>query len=230
MSLRRKMAPRPALTTAHRSRSSTSASCRGAALPFVRAAPGLLGHRPSRHPISKTCVAIVGIRRGHASTSLIWAAFAMNPATPLLLWNRPAGLPIRKPILTIVGIRWSGRLGRLPTDVVDPAAPLLLALVPTKILTNCTIVWIDRSHRGRWRCRLRKRPRRRPRRQFDRPCRRRRGRWRGRWRGKRRGRKGGRGLWQSRGRATPANCHTAIILLRLGPHVLDHLSIPHAHA
>merc|ERR1719189_818426 len=49
-----------------------------------------------------------------------------------------------------------------------------------------------------------------------------------RWRRRRewRGWDGRRGLWQSCGRATPANGHTAVVFLRLGPRHLDHVVAP----
>merc|ERR1719225_1598128 len=93
---------------------------------------------------------------------------------------------------------------------MNPAAPLLFPLVPAKVLSDCTIVWISRSS---W-------------------CGRRRGRRSGRRSGEWSRRKRRRSLRQSGGGASSANCHAAIIFLRLGPHVLDQLSIAHsiAHA
>jgi len=214
-----KMAPRPRHGRECRSSSSssTSSSCWRAPFALVAAAPSFLGHRPTRHPIGKTGIAVVGLRRRHTSTSLIRATFAMNPAAPFLLGHRPACLPVSEAILAVVRICRGWRLRRLTTNVVDPAAPLLLALVPRKVLPDSAVVWIDRAN-GSGRCCRRRRPRRI---HQDRPCRRWRGRWRGRRRGKRRGRKGRRGLWQSCGRAAPTNGHTAILLLRLGPRPLD---------
>merc|ERR1719150_3336477 len=159
----------------------------------------------------------------------------MNPTAPLLLGNGPSRLPVREPILAIVRICWGRRLRRLATNVVDPAAPLLLCMVPREVLPDGAIVWIDRSCGGS-RCD-------RPGWRRDRPgwrC----GRWpRRRWRGRRRGwrrwrlRGEWRGwdcrrcLWQSCGRATPANGHAAVILLRLGPRPLDEIvATPQAHA
>merc|ERR1719150_3491180 len=159
----------------------------------------------------------------------------MNPTAPLLLGNGPSRLPVREPILAIVRICWGRRLRRLATNVVDPAAPLLLCMVPREVLPDGAIVWIDRSCGGS-RCD-------RPGWRRDRPgwrC----GRWpRRRWRGRRRGwrrwrlrgeRRGWdcrRCLWQSCSRATPANGHTAVILLRLGPRPLDEISATtQAHA
>merc|ERR1719336_1333392 len=141
----------------------------------------------------------------------------MNPTAPLLLGDRPARLPIREPVRAIVRICWGRRLRRLAANVVVTAAPLLLGSVPREILTHSAVVWIDRSHgsRRRWR----RRPRRGPR---GGRCGRRR-RWRRReWRGW----DCRRGLWQGCGRATPANCHAAVVFLRLGPGHLDHVVAP----
>jgi len=165
----------------------------------------------------------------------------MHSTAPLFFRYRPTRLPIRETILTIVWICWSWRLRWLTTNVMNPAAPLLFGSVPSKILPNGTIVGVNRSSWGRrrhenwgplhhrsWR---RRRSRRGPRR------------W-GRWRrcgwGRRR-RRGKRSRWLCHNRrwqrcsghcrrTTPAHCGTTIVFLRLGPHILDHLSIAHAIA
>merc|ERR1719464_2469473 len=150
----------------------------------------------------------------------------MNPTAPLFFGNRPARLPVREPIRAIVRICWSRRLRRLAANVVVTAAPLLFGSVPSEILAHSAIVWIDGSNRSRRRCGRRhewtrwwrRRPRRGTRggrRGWRR--RRRRREWR-RWNRRR-------GLWQSCGRATPANGHTAVVFLRLGPGHLDHVVV-----
>jgi len=214
-------------------RSSTSSSCWWAALPLVCATPRLLGHAPACHPVGKSGITIVWVGRWRTPTTLVRAALPMNSTTPFFLWNRPARLPVGEAVLAVVWVSWCWRCCWLATDVVDPAAPLLLCSVPSKVLPHGTIVWINRSSWGRWRDKDwgwphnrwgRWRPRRR---------------WRGRrcgwWRGKRSrrlcenrcrqrcGRNSGR-------RTTSTHRGTAVILLRLGPHILDQLSIPHAHA
>jgi len=219
---------------------STSSSCWWAALPLVRATPRLLGHGPARHPICKPSITIVWVRRRHTPTSLVRAALSMNSTAPLFFGYRPTRLPIREAILAIVGICWCWRLRWLATNVVDPAAPLLLSSVPSKILPHSAIVRINRSSWGRWRHedwslhhrwgwrRPRKRPRRGPRR---------------RRRGGRSGWRRGKWSWwlcndrcwqrcggHSRGRTTPAHSGTAIVFLSLGPHILDQLSIAHSIA
>jgi len=137
----------------------------------------------------------------------------MNSTTPLLLGNRPAGLPVCETIIAIVRVCGSWRLGGLATDVVDPAAPFLLGLIPSEVLADCAIVWINGPSWG-WRC---GRQRRGPS-----------GGWR---RGRRRGRRRGKwcwrhrecSLWQGRGCTTPAHSRAAVIFLRLGPRPLDEL-------
>merc|ERR1719189_2442206 len=83
----------------------------------------------------------------------------MNATTPFFLGDRPSCLPVRESILAVVRICWGRRCRRLATDVVDPAAPLLLALVPRKVLPDGAVVWIDRSCGGRRRWRPRRRRR-----------------------------------------------------------------------
>jgi len=205
--------------------SSTSSSCWRTALALVRTAPSLLGNAPACHPIGKSGVAIVRLTwcadgAADATTALVRATFAMHPAAPLLLGDTPANLPIRETILAIVWICRRWRLSGLPTDVVNPAAPLLLGPIPREILAYCAIVWVNGSCWGR---RRRRRPRRcgwrrpRPRRCGWRRWRRRR--WRRGWRcWERSWRNCRRGLWQSCGRAAPANHLAAVVLLRLRPH------------
>merc|ERR1719510_1353288 len=67
-------------------------------------APFLLSNGPSGHPIGETSVAIVRIRRRHATPTLVRAALAMNSTAPFLLSNGPPGLPICETILAIVGV------------------------------------------------------------------------------------------------------------------------------
>merc|ERR1712183_447409 len=66
---------------------SAPASCWWAALAFITATPSLLGHRPTRHPICETSVAIVWLGRRHTATALIRTALAVDSAAPLLLWH-----------------------------------------------------------------------------------------------------------------------------------------------
>merc|ERR1719251_820594 len=132
----------------------------------------------------------------------------MNSTAPFLLSNGPPGLPICETILAIVGVCGCWGLGGLATDVVDPATPLLLGLIPSEVLAACTIVWINRPSWSR-RCGRHGRPRGQS--------------------GRRRGRRRwewcwgdcDRGLRQGCGRATPAHSRAAIVLLRLGPRPLD---------
>merc|ERR1719203_1558451 len=126
----------------------------------------------------------------------------VDSAAPLLLGHRPACLPIRETIGTIVGVCRGRWLCRLATDVVHPAAPILLSLLPREILADGAIEWIDRPRWGRWR-----RHRRGGRRS---------GWWRRRLRRKGRRRNRRCGLWQSCA-ATHTCGHAAIILLILGP-------------
>jgi len=211
--------------------SGTSSSCWRASLAFVRTAPGLLGNGPTLHPIGKSRVAVVWLGHGSrwgATASLVRAAFTMNTTAPFFLGDRPARLPVREPICAVVRICWSRRLRRLAANVVVTAAPGLFGSVPREILTHSAVVWIDRSHGSRRRCGRRhewtrrwrrRRPRRGPRGgRCGRRRRRRRREWRG-WDCRR-------GLWQSCGRATPANCHAAVVFLRLGPGHLDHVVAP----
>jgi len=111
-------------------------------------------------------------------------------------------------------------LRRLAANVVDPAAPLLFSPIPGKILAHSAIVWIDRSYRGWRRCGWRQGWRDGTR-GWRRLRRRRGGRRRGRRRREWRGWDCRRCLGQSCGRATPANSHAAVVLLRLGPTPLD---------
>jgi len=154
----------------------------------------------------------------------------MNPAAPFLLRDRPSSLPIRETIGAIVwvcGPRWNDWLNwrqdrlrwgdngpwrrhdrlrrrrcRRAPPVMNPAAPGLLVGSPSVLCVDCTIERVNRSYWCRWWC-----PRGR---RWGRGWRRREGcRWDGDGR-----------CWQSRGRATPAHCHAAIILLSLGPHCI----------
>jgi len=211
--------------------SRTSSSCWWAALALVRTAPCLLGDAPACHPIGKPSVAIVRLAwcadgAADATTALVRATLAMHPTAPFFFGDTPANLPIRESILAIVRICWRWRLSGLPTDVVNPAAPLLLGPIPRDILTYCAIVWVNGSCWGRrdyrhgrrrpWRCGWR-RPRRCGWRRRWPSLRRRR--WRRRWRcWERSWRNRRRSLWQSCGRAAPANHLTAVVLLRLRPH------------
>jgi len=218
-------------------RSGTASSCWWATLALVRTTPGLLRHAPPLHPIGEASVAVIRLRRCHTSTAtLVGAALAMNPAAPVLLGDTPSSLPIRETILAIVGICRRWRFGWLATDVVNPATPLLLGSIPGEILSHSAIVWINwsgwcrRRHedwgwqhdRSRWGWR--------PRRGWG---------WPRRGRGGRRSGERSRRLcdnrrrqscrWDSRRRTTSAHGGTAIIFLRLRPHVLNpHTSVPHA--
>merc|ERR1711974_346864 len=124
------------------STSRTTSSCWGAALAPVRTAPGFLGNRPSGHPIGEPSIAIVRLRRRHATSSLVRAALAMNSAAPFLLSNGPPGLPVCETILAIVGVCGCWGLGGLATNVVDSATPFLLGLIPSEVLADCAVVRI----------------------------------------------------------------------------------------
>merc|ERR1719277_1205806 len=69
---------------------STPASCWWAALAFVAAAPRLLGHRPTRHPICETSIAIIWLGRRHATTALVLTTLAVDSAAPVLLIGGPS--------------------------------------------------------------------------------------------------------------------------------------------
>jgi len=220
--------------------SSATPSCWRTSLTLVSTTVRLLGNTPACHPIGEPSIAIVWFRRRHTPTTLVGATLAMDSAAPLLLTYSPARLPIGEPIVAIVGICWRRRRCRLAiTDVVDPAAPFLLALLPGRVLVYCTIVWIDRSGWGwrrhenrswlhkRWLCEVnRSWLHHRWRRCGSRwgwrwwrrgwPCKDRR--WlHNRWR-----------WWRCCGRTAPANGRTTIIFLRLGPHVLGRICSPKA--
>jgi len=142
---------------------STPASSWWAALAFVTAAPSLLGHRPTRHPICETSIAIVRLGRRHTASALVRATLAVDSATPLLLCHRPTCLPICETVGAIVRIgRWRDwlrsrhddglrrRCGWRAATVVDSAAPLLLIGGPSVLRINCTVEGIRRST-GCWR-------------------------------------------------------------------------------
>merc|ERR1719433_376378 len=175
-------------------------------------APFLLGNGPSGHPVGEPSIAIVRLGRRHATPTLVRAALSMNSTAPFLLGHGPPGLPVCETILAVVGVCGCWGLGGLTTDVVDSATPLLLGLIPSEVLADCTIVWINRPSWSR-RCGRHGRPRGQS----------------GWWRGRRRGRRRwewcwgdcDRGLRQGCGRATPAHSRAAIVLLRLGPRPLD---------
>lgn len=184
----------------------------------------LLGHRPSRHPVGETSVAIVG-HGGLAAPSCCRAPLAMDPATPGLLPHRPRYHPIGKTICTIIGISWpcrfyrhhdrrwqhNRRCCRCATDMVVCAAPTPLLCRPAGDGANRTIVGIHGPNGSGRRWRLRDWRLR------DWLCERRlrhEGRW---WRCGCWGlRKGGRG----HGGAASTCGHTTVILLLGRPHTL----------
>jgi len=150
---------------------STPSSCWRTALAFVTATPGLLGHRPTRHPICETSVAIVRLRRRHTAAALIRTTLAVDSAAPLFLGHRPTCLPVCETISAIVRIgRWRDRLWRWHDDglrrwhddglrrrcgwraafVVISAAPCLLIGGPSVLRINCTVEGIHWST-GCWR-------------------------------------------------------------------------------
>jgi hypothetical protein len=193
--------------------SSAPSSCWRAALASVRAAPRLLRNRPPDHPISESCLAIKWSRCSRDSgtaTTLVRAALAMNPAAPLLFGHGPASLPVRKAIGAIVGICRGWRLCRLPTDLVDSTAPLLLGAFPSEIFSHGAIERIDWPNGCRRLC--------------GRRCGWRRWRWRWWCCGERRGWNSGCGLWKScarpSGGAASAHRGAAEVLLCLGPYRL----------
>jgi len=225
------MALRPA--TLHHPRrtyfSRASTGCWWTSFALVGATPCFLGDRPTCHPIRESSVTIVWLRGRHTSTTLVRATLTMDAAAPFLFRHRPTGLPICEAICAIVGVRRGRRLRGLATNVVYPAAPTLLGSIPCEILPDGAIVRIDWPgwhHRaGHWRQPHRSRWRRWPRgwRRWRRCG------WRGRWRcWEGSGRNRHWSLWKGCRRAAPANCHTAIVPLRLGPHPLHHACVPHA--
>jgi len=138
---------------------SRTASVRwGAALSAMGAAPLLLVHAPTCHPIGEAGIAIVGRRsRGAwcaAPSALVRATLAMHAAAPPLLSNRPARLPVGEAICAIVWVGGTGSWGRLPADVVIIAAPLLLRLLPRGVRSDGAVVgisWRQRNNRLHWR-------------------------------------------------------------------------------
>jgi len=155
----------------------------------------------------------------------------MHATTPFFFGYTPARLPIGEAICTIVRVCRGWRLRRLATNVVNPAAPLLFGSVPSEILTNRAIVWIDRPCWGwGWQHDWTGRNGRRRRSSCGWRCGRRR-----RWRRRRRGHNGCRqhdwrrwGRRLCRRRTASSNCHTTVVFLCLGPHVLHHPIAPHA--
>jgi len=193
-------APAPLACTAHRASltalSSTTSSSWRATLASIPAAPILLWRTPSRHPVGKACVAIVGSAGdAHRRTpdALSWAPLSMHPAAPLLLAHRPSHHPIGEAVSAIVWVgrrtwhdgdrhwywywhRWGDWLRA--SNMVDPAAPRSFVCFPHVWRVHRTIErvdWTDRPRRRHW-------ARRRPWRSRGRRWRW--GRWR-RWRGSR---------------------------------------------
>jgi len=145
---------------------SSATSCRRrASFSSILAAPCLFRSTPTRHPISKSCVAIVRRRSGtnwRASwTSLTGATLAMHAATPSLLAHRPTGLPISESIGAIVRVsgggwdngnhrhrgwyyrlHWHDRLWA--SEMMNPTAPSLFVCPPCTLHTGCTIEWVNR--------------------------------------------------------------------------------------
>jgi len=212
--------------------SSTAASCWWATLASVPAAPLLLWRTPSRHPIGKACVAIVGragsTDRSASSTLLLaGAALSMHPAAPFFLAHRPSHHPIGEAVSTIVWVgrrsyrhrhwcwhwhwwHWRGNWLRA-SNVVDPAAPRPLVRLPHARCVHCTIEGVDWTDRPRRRCRAR-----RCRARWQRARRRLWWGWWGCWRGSR-WRSGLRNDW-CLGGATDSASLAAVLLLCWRPH------------
>jgi len=143
---------------------SSATSCRWrASFACILATPRLFRGTPTRHPIGKSCVAVVRRRGGThwraPRTSLTRATLTMHAATPGLLAHRPTGLPISEPVGAIVrvsggcwGNRHHGHRGwrhdrhdRLrASEVMNPAAPSLFVCSPCTLHTRCTIEWVNR--------------------------------------------------------------------------------------
>jgi len=221
-------APATLACTAHRASltalSSTTSSSWRATLASIPAAPILLWRTPSRHPIGKASVAIVGSGSScdawSATGALPWAALSMHPAAPLFLTNGPSHHPIGESVGTIVWIgrcdwhRWKRRRhwhwwrDRLrASDMVDPAAPRPLVCLPHVRCVHRTIEGVDWTDRPRRRERAWRRSWRR--------------RWGSGWWGWRRSRwrSGHWSGWCLGGSgATNPPCAAAILLLRWRPH------------
>merc|ERR1719414_1654704 len=124
------------------------------------AAPLLLRHTPSSHPICESGIAVVWRRGGpHGGTPtsrLTGATLSMNPAAPLLLRHTPSGLPVRETISTIVWVcrgRWHcwhhwwqdwnewlrWRCCGWATAVVDSATPSLLVCCPSVFIPTAQL-------------------------------------------------------------------------------------------
>jgi len=221
-------APAPLACTAHRASltalSSTTSSSWRATLASIPAAPILLWRTPSRHPIGKAGIAIVGSGSSSdawsATGALPWAALSVHPAAPLLLTNGPSRHPIGESVGTVVWIDrcdwhrwrrhrhwhwWSDRLRA--SDMVDPAAPRPLVCCPRVWCVHRTVEGVDWTDRPRRRERARRRS------------------WRcwwgsGWWSWRRSRRRSGH--WSDwclgRSGATNSPCTAAILLLRWRPH------------
>jgi len=201
-------------------RSSTASSCGWAALASIPAAPILLWRTPSRHPVGKACVAIVGSAGStdrRAPNALSWAPLSVHPAAPLLLAHRPSYHPIGEAVSAIVWVGrgawhdghrhwhwlWHRRGDWLrASHVVDPAAPRPFVCFPHVRRVHRAIEGVNWSDRPRRRHRARRRPWRSLGRRW------RWGRWR-RWRGSR-----PHSCYERRcDRATHTSCAAAILLL-----------------
>jgi len=146
----------------------------------------------------------------------------MDPAAPFLFRDTPTSLPVRKTVVAIVWISWPRRNDRLhhwwknrlhrwhddlgrrggwwATAVMNPTAPGFFISRPGVLGIDSAIEWVHWSSRCCRRCWRRRR---------------RRG-WRRCWERRRRYRN--KRHRQSRGRATPAHGHAAVIFLLLRPH------------
>jgi len=145
--------------------SGTPSSCRRAALALILATICLLANTPSCHPIGISCNTIVRLGCGRAA-NLARTALAMHFAAPRFLSNRPAHLPIGVSISTVVWVcrpDWGDRLHwhhwkwlrhhnwhLWTSQMVDIAAPSLLASTPLRHSIHCTIVGITGRHRPCW--------------------------------------------------------------------------------
>merc|ERR1712194_493657 len=143
----------------------TTASWLRAALGLVPATPCLLRHRPAVLPIPEAGVAIIGWLRRPA-TAPARATLAMMTTTPGLLGYTPTCLPIGETILTTVRIwnwRRQGRRVRRAAQVMNSAAPGLLACAPLPLGVHGAIPWINwswgrtgRTWCGHWHTRTRR--------------------------------------------------------------------------
>merc|ERR1719230_743759 len=150
---------------------STPACCDWATLGLIFAAPRFLANTPACHPIGVPCDTVIRLGGGRAPY-LARAAFAMHLAAPSFLSDRPAHLPVSISISTVVRVSGSNRCDRChrhrsnwhhrlrnhygwwccgwATQVMNLAAPRLLACTPLADSIDCTVVGITSWYGACW--------------------------------------------------------------------------------